>query len=189
MVQSLRMSEFLDSLETVPEILRESVARWWERASGEDALRARYGELPDALREELPRVIAGSEFAAAVLIQDPEALNWLRRNAAPAAVRAANGEYAKRAASPAATAPAQKVLREWRRRQMLRIAWRDIAGAAGAAETLRELSELADACVRAAETAARTHLRSTYGDPRTAGGEPACFIVLAMGKLGGRELN
>ena len=39
------------------------------------------------------------------------------------------------------------LLRQWRRREMLRIAWRDIAGGAAVAETLQAVSDLADATI------------------------------------------
>ena len=177
------------SLHSVPEILRESVLRWWERAGGQDAWCAAYEALPETLRDELPRVVAGSEFAASALSRDPEALAWLSRNAGPADAQQANSEYERRTASATSGAEAQRLLRAWRRREMLRIAWCEIAGRASVADTLRSLSELADGCVRAAVAAAQTHLQTPFGRPRGAGGAEVPLIVLGMGKLGGRELN
>ncbi|MGO9425239.1 MAG: bifunctional [glutamate--ammonia ligase]-adenylyl-L-tyrosine phosphorylase/[glutamate--ammonia-ligase] adenylyltransferase [Steroidobacteraceae bacterium] len=177
------------SLHSVPEILRESVLRWWERAGGQDAWCAAYEALPETLRDELPRVVAGSEFAASALSRDPEALAWLSRNAAPADAQQANSEYERCTASATSGAEAQRLLRAWRRREMLRIAWCEIAGRASVADTLRSLSELADGCVRAAVAAAQTHMQTPFGRPRGAGGAEVPLIVLGMGKLGGRELN
>ncbi|MGO8830289.1 MAG: bifunctional [glutamate--ammonia ligase]-adenylyl-L-tyrosine phosphorylase/[glutamate--ammonia-ligase] adenylyltransferase [Steroidobacteraceae bacterium] len=177
------------SLHSVPGILHESVLRWWERASGQDAWCAAYEALPETLRDELPRVVAGSEFAASALSRDPEALAWLSRNAGPADAQQANTEYERRAASATSSAEAERLLRAWRRREMLRIAWCEIAGRASVADTLRSLSELADGCVRAAVAAAQTHLQTPFGRPRGAGGAEVPLIVLGMGQLGGRELN
>jgi glutamate-ammonia-ligase adenylyltransferase len=101
----------------------------------------------------------------------------------------ANDDYEKRAAAAAAVPEAKRLLREWRRRELLRIAWRDIAGHADTAETLSALSNLADACVRAAAAAAQRHLQPTFGLPLGEDGASVPFIVVAMGKLGGRELN
>ena len=50
----------------------------------------------------------------------------------------ANEDYERRAAAAAHVAEAQQILREWRRREMLRIAWRDIAAAHRYEETLRD---------------------------------------------------
>jgi [glutamine synthetase] adenylyltransferase / [glutamine synthetase]-adenylyl-L-tyrosine phosphorylase len=165
------------------------VIRWYERASALKALREIYDGLPDALKCELTRVIAASEFAASALIQDPEALAWVTENTVPSTARAANADYERLAGSAATISEAQRLLRRWRRREMLRIAWRDIAGHAGVRETLRDLSELADGCIRAAAAAAQTHLDAPFGRPRSPSGEDVPLIVLGMGKLGGFELN
>jgi glutamate-ammonia-ligase adenylyltransferase len=174
--------EYVDSL---PAVLRDGVVRWWERASRRQPLPELYDALPQMLREEFARVVAGSEFAASALIQDPQALGWLTHHVA----HVANEEYERRAAAAATTADAQRILREWRRREMLRIAWRDIAGHADVTETLRALSNLADGCIRAAAAAARAHLLTPFGVPRDPAGSEVALIVLGMGKLGGRELN
>jgi len=191
------------ALGAVPEPLQAHVSHWWERAATLPALVVVYEELPAALREELPRVVAGSEFVASALIQDPEALAWLDRKddpamasaADPAVSPAAGADYQRRASVATTTAEAQRILREWRRREMARIAWRDIGGRASVADTLRAVSDLADACIRAAVAAAQRHLETPFGRPRAAAAMPGAaagevpFIVVAMGKLGGRELN
>src|SRR5258707_548238 len=124
-----------------------------------------------------------------VLIQDPRALEWFGRHEEPSAARAAGADYEDRARSAPTAADAQRILREWRRREMLRIAWRDIAGRAGVRETLHALSDFADAAIRAAASAARLQLQPVFGLPRGAAHDEVPLIVLGMGKLGGRELN
>src|SRR5690242_16464024 len=80
-------------------------------------------------------------------------------------------------------------LRQIRRREMVRIAWRDLAGAADLAETLRDLSDLADACLQAAlRHLSRWHAEK-HGVARNAKGEAQSLVVLGLGKLGARELN
>jgi glutamate-ammonia-ligase adenylyltransferase len=173
----------------IPEILREPLARWWERACGGEVFRQAHAELPQDLRDELPRVAAGSEFVASVLIQDSQALSWFARHLEPSAARAASADYESRAAAAATTAEAQRILREWRRRELLRIAWRDIAGRSAVTETLHALSDFADAAIRAAASSAQAHLEPVFGRPRNAALKEVPLIVLGMGKLGGRELN
>ncbi len=56
-------------------------------------------------------------------------------------------------------------------------------------ETLHAVSDLADACIRAASAAAQLHLQPVFGMPRDSKREAVPLIVLGMGKLGGRELN
>ncbi len=81
-------------------------------------------------------------------------------------------------------------LRRMRNREMLRIAWRDLAGWADLAETVASLSALADACLD--ETLAKLYQWASARDGvpmEEAGGAAAKFVVLGMGKLGGEELN
>jgi glutamate-ammonia-ligase adenylyltransferase len=83
-----------------------------------------------------------------------------------------------------------ETLRNFRRRHMVRIAWRDIAGWADLDETLQELSALADACIDYAYRRSYDMLGARYGVPRDeATGEPMPMLILGLGKLGARELN
>jgi len=146
-------------------------------------------QLPRAHADELPKVVACSEFVATSLLQDPAALAWLASHDAPAAALAARRAAATRVLDAATPADAKLRLRVWRRREMLRIAWRDIAGRASVTETLGELSDFADAAIRAAAVLAARSLTPVFGTPRGASGAATPLIVLAMGKLGGSELN
>ncbi len=86
-------------------------------------------------------------------------------------------------------AQAQSLLRRWRRRELLRIAWRDLAGWADLEETLAGLSAFADAAINTALGFARQSLVARYGEPRSASGELQPLVIVGMGKLGGAELN
>lgn len=80
-------------------------------------------------------------------------------------------------------------LRRLRRRELVRIAWRDLACVAPLAEVLGDLSALADAAIATALAFATRALSATYGAPRSATGEMQELVVIGMGKLGGGELN
>jgi glutamate-ammonia-ligase adenylyltransferase len=169
----------MEFVESVPEVLRDSVERWWERASAQPDFTHRYRALSDVYRAQLPFVVAASEFVAQALIQDPAAF----------ALRGENADYEVQVGAAQSVEQALFLLREWRRREMVRIAWRDIAGTAGVAETLQSVSDLADATIRAAVASAQLHLRPIFGEPQRLNPAQSPFVVLAMGKLGGRELN
>jgi [glutamine synthetase] adenylyltransferase / [glutamine synthetase]-adenylyl-L-tyrosine phosphorylase len=168
--------EFLGS---VPEELRDSVERWWERAHAQAEFADRYRALCNSHRAQLPRIVAASEFVAQALIQDPAAL----------APGGANAHYEARVAAAQSAEQAMSLLREWRRREMVRIAWCDIAGTAAVVETLQAVSDLADATIRAAVASAERNLLPIFGRPQRSNPALSPFIVLGMGKLGGRELN
>lgn len=81
------------------------------------------------------------------------------------------------------------VLRQCRRREMVRIAWRDLAGWAELEETLQELSWLAESCIRYSLDCLFKQACQEYGTPVLTDGSVQQLIVLAMGKLGAWELN
>ena len=80
-------------------------------------------------------------------------------------------------------------LRLFRHRELVRIIWRDLNEGADVTESLRDLSDLADAAINAALDYADGLLRARHGAPRAEDGGPCGPGVVAMGKLGGHELN
>jgi len=142
--------------------------------------------------EEVEAVFACSDFVAESVQRVPGLLESLaaggemdrarrpgeQESAAMALVRDAADEASFMAA-----------LRQLRRRELVRIAWRDLVRAAPLVETLAELSGLADAAIRASHAYATGALAPRFGHPRGPAGEPQELLVLGMGKLGGGELN
>ncbi|HEY7390044.1 MAG TPA: glutamine-synthetase adenylyltransferase [Bryobacteraceae bacterium] len=83
--------------------------------------------------------------------------------------------------------PAEELAR-FRRRQLLRIAARDILGIASLSDVTEEISNLADAILDVAYRRIRRELEARHGESRLPDG--ACgFSIIALGKLGGKELN
>jgi len=170
----------------------ESLVRRALETLGADArARAALASAPARVRDSLARVFAASDFLAqscardAVLFAALISRGELERPLAPA-------EFAARAPPLPATlseAQAQSGLRRWRRYELARIAWRDLAGWADLDETLAELTAFADAAIRAAVDYARQTLVARYGEPRSGTGVAEPLVVLGMGKLGGGELN
>src|SRR5256885_5959100 len=66
---------------------------------------------------------------------------------------------------------------------MTRVALRELAGVAPLEETTGELSQIAEICIRRVFEYWDTELRKRHGSPA------AQFAILALGKLGGGELN
>ena len=81
------------------------------------------------------------------------------------------------------------VLRRIRRREMLRIAWRDLAGTASYATTVAELSALAEAVLDATLRLLENWMHREIGVPYSPVGIPQSMTILALGKLGAKELN
>jgi len=83
----------------------------------------------------------------------------------------------------------QQQLRYFRQREMVRIIWRDLACWADLAETMRDLSALADACIQQALGKLQQWLETDLGTPCDDEAKRQSLIVLGMGKLGAGELN
>jgi len=86
-------------------------------------------------------------------------------------------------------ATAMVVLRRMRRREWMRLAWREIADSSRVMDTLAELTDAADILIRGALDFANRSLVARHGVPRGADGEAQELMVFGMGKLGGGELN
>jgi len=140
----------------------------------------------------LARILSSSPFVTAYLLKQP---SWL-----PTALSSADllmrylpqemSEHVRASLRDAVTVDAFMLrLRQVRQREMVRIAWRDIAGWASVDETLADLSALADACLQETTHFAHQRLVFELGEPLTKSGQPQTLVIIAMGKLGAYELN
>jgi [glutamine synthetase] adenylyltransferase / [glutamine synthetase]-adenylyl-L-tyrosine phosphorylase len=80
-------------------------------------------------------------------------------------------------------------LAKFRRRQILRIMIRDVMGLGTLPEITGELTAVADVIVEVAYERIYRDLTAHYGQPRSEEGGEAHFAVIALGKMGGQELN
>src|SRR6266508_5694405 len=133
----------------------------------------------------LLHLLAVSSICAARLTQDPDVLLWLCQ---PQICRAPRGYaemvgYLQRSAGNSIADQGFSALRLWKGREMTRIAVRELANVASLEETTGELSQVAEICIRNVFEHWNTELRQQYGSPK------AEFAILALGKLGGGELN
>ncbi|MCB1802661.1 MAG: bifunctional [glutamate--ammonia ligase]-adenylyl-L-tyrosine phosphorylase/[glutamate--ammonia-ligase] adenylyltransferase, partial [Gammaproteobacteria bacterium] len=134
----------------------------------------------------------GSDFAAQLCLRQPGLLaelhgsGELERGLAPGEMHRA---LAADLDGVADEADLESRLRRFRQRQMLRIIWRDLLRSAPLDETLEDLSELADVCIRLALDHLHAWAIEKSGVPRDEQGRALSLVVLGMGKLGARELN
>ncbi len=158
-----------------------------ERAPDIDA---RIGAQP-ALAAELPVVWSASAFVARWCATEPEAFADLLASG-DLERPCSREELVARltAAAAAADEPAlMRGLRRTRTRELVRIAWRDIAGRVPLAQTMAELSTLADCAIECALDWIERDVRPALGTPLDERGNVARLVVFAMGKLGAHELN
>jgi glutamate-ammonia-ligase adenylyltransferase len=139
----------------------------------------------------LARVGGASQFLADALRRRPSTLAWLLEPRTMRVWLAEDlAEDLARALAPfPARAARMNALRRFKYRHLLRIGARDLLGDADLAVTAEELARLADACLGAALRDADRAARAEWGAPGDAHGEETGLAVIAMGKLGGDELN
>jgi glutamate-ammonia-ligase adenylyltransferase len=170
-----------------------------------DTARARYAALRESFGDGLPaledlpgdaaRVLACSEYVAQSCARHPDMLRALLESGElPRAFENTGAaSYASRTATAIEAsgddAELMQALRALKRREMVRIAWRDIGGLASFDETLEETSAFADAVLRASVDRLHVWLVRETGEPRGSDGSPQHLVVLALGKLGAGELN
>ena len=133
----------------------------------------------------LLHLLAVSSICAARLTRNPETLLWL---AQPEVCLASRGHAEMLAELHALTSDSEVdnnfgALRFWKGREMTRVAVRELAAVAPLEETTGELSQIAEICLRRVFEFWDAELRQRYGSPK------AEFAILALGKLGGGELN
>ncbi|ADE13383.1 (Glutamate--ammonia-ligase) adenylyltransferase [Nitrosococcus halophilus Nc 4] len=138
-------------------------------------------------------VWAASEFVASACICDPSLLLGLQESGDLFRPYEPN-DYAKTLERQLdeldSEAALMVALRRFRRREMVRIIWRDLAGWASLEEVLGELSQLAEACLDSALAFLHRWQSEELGTPHGAvSGQPQSLVVLGMGKLGAWELN
>src|SRR5690606_10422402 len=138
------------------------------------------------MASEAVRVGLVSDFVLSVLLRHSAAL--VQRLNDPAALDA-DTLVRDLSLDGLSEAEAMAKLRRFRQIEMARLAWRDMTPAATLPQSLADLSTLADALIRGALTFAVEQLAARHGVATDETGAPAPLLVLAMGKLGGRELN
>ncbi len=82
-----------------------------------------------------------------------------------------------------------RLLREYRCREMVRIAWRDLCGFSDLSETMEDCTSFAQACISRALHHLYLWQCNQLGTPFSLDGVRQYPVVIALGKLGARELN
>ncbi len=153
---------------------------------------ARLVQTPSALKYFITTA-SFSRFLSEEILQHPE---WLEEVSGMSRALTAS-EYKKRLGKFLMNQPTGKPLALslalFRREQILRILLRDVLGFCSLSEATEELSNLADAILHISYKRIRADLIARHGTPRFVdeNGEvwECGMSVIALGKLGGRELN
>jgi len=185
---------FNTALISIPQTLQPAVTRLWETL--QEPLR----ELITADRSvettlqthvaHLPRLLCCSEFCGRLLQRDPTLLLAVHSSTDETAGQPTLLEQYQLADTGTQDEAAfMQDLRRFRQRQMFLITWNDLCLAVGLERTLIDLSRLADFCLQQALEFAQARIRQRFGAAVDHHGNPQQLTILALGKLGGKELN
>ena len=181
----------IPSISNIPDVLQPSVTDVLNRLDGSTAFQNLFNE-DEQFAKLFFQVIPCSNFVADIMLRYPDQVSELVKSGRLYRSNNAN-ELSQIFDCPRDSVNTEQKklqqLRLVRHTELVRIAWRDIAGWAGIEETLQDLSDLADAAICNALYWATEELSDRFGMPVTADGSASHLIVLAMGKLGGAELN
>ncbi len=187
---------FLKDASLLPDLNRKEAEERWQKfvAAAEKA-----GLDPSAaapFHEEALRVFSFSEFVASqclsnpAILSNPELSSRLHAPSSPPRFEHLESLFKKGLLpAPIDDHSLGTTLRKFRHMEMVRIAWRDIAGLADLSETVSDLSNLAELSLHHACSAIHAWLADEYGEPLGESGSPLQLVTVAMGKLGARELN
>ena len=173
----------------VPPLLQTSADTHWQAY-----LKALKDKEPPggAWAEEVRWVFAMSDFVARTVTVRPALLTELVESG-DLERPCGDDDYGIRARGAVADAESEDELvlrlRRLRQREMVRIAWRDLTGRADLEGTVTELSAFCEAVLQETLSVLHRWQCRKYGEPRDRGGAPQSLVVVAMGKLGARELN
>ena len=144
-------------------------------------------------RESLPtllQLLSTSQYLADLLILDPASFDLLRLTEGSPVNRAdLMDEICSEVESLVDETSVMYSLRQYKRREILRISYGDVIRGHDIDMVTEQLSYLADSICEAALRASLRSLTDKYGSPCDRAGQHVPVVVLALGKLGGSELN
>ena len=174
----------------LPALLQEQAERHWARLL--PRLNADQLAALTPFQPQIMPLFALSDFIAESAIHSPDLLlELLQSGELQRAERQQEYEPALAALLEPVTdeEALKRVLRRFRRRQMMVIAWRELSAQAEVEESFVHLSTLADALITQALDWLYCRACREQGTPVNAEGVAQPLVVLGMGKLGGGELN
>ncbi len=136
---------------------------------------------------------AGSPFLCGLMMNNPGMIDELLDSLVLDQPRSADELRIELAELLRGATDPDPILHSFQDKELLRIGVRDLLGKAPIRETTAGLSDIAETVLNAVIDLQEPHVRARYGIPsitRESGEVVPCpYVVLGMGKLGGREIN
>jgi glutamate-ammonia-ligase adenylyltransferase len=182
----------MESIHRLSESLSKEIEETWGAFCA--AADAAAVPIPDdpAFQAEMKRVWAFSEFVSKCSISDPAMIldlygsGDLKRRYSE---NAFDTRFLKCLTGVDTEDILNREIRRLRQREMVRIAWRDLAGLADVSETMTALSLFADTCISHVLDKLYQWQCEASGVPLSEDRAQQFLVVIGLGKLGGNELN
>ena len=178
-----------------PEQALNQLERFFSQLPSPEPFLALFLKHPHAL-QTLSTLLGASPYLTGIVLNEPDLFVWLMKEEVwqtPLHRESLVREILEQCRGMGTIEEAYPVLRQMKRRQILRIGAKDLTGFADFTETTGGLTTLAEATLEAAYQVADSFMKRRYGTPQVAddqGRAQECpFVILGMGKLGGGELN
>ena len=202
-----RQNDLLDQLQTLlpavsdPDMALNHLERYLSAGSptesDNDSQQNDYASMLDQMISQdavaLPGLLtlfSSSQYLADMLVNDREAYPRLRKTKGKRCTRAVlDAQLSPLLAAAETMDDAMQVIRQFKHQQTLRIAFGDLIVGHRVEQVAEQISYLAVALCEGAVSWARRQLKAEWGVPRKRDGNESQFVVLALGKLGGQELN
>ncbi len=177
-----------------PDMALNNLERYAEVVIDRGSLLSHLRDSPKSL-DLLLTLFGSSQHLSDILIRYPQDFHWLlqpgllrRAKSKEELIEELNGFFLR----VKSQARAWTALRRFKMRETLRIGLQDLLGNLDLIDVTQQLSLMADVVLQRAYESCYAELTHRYGEPRCTGpsGDTICeFAVIAMGKLGGGELN
>jgi glutamate-ammonia-ligase adenylyltransferase len=178
-----------------PDLALNNLERFAQKVIDRHFLLGLFRDNPRILQLALT-IFGSSQFLSDIVVRQPQLFEWLLE---PGVLHRPKSkeELAQEVRQAVAGAPTPErkwtALRRCKSQEILRIGLQDLVGRQNLVGITEELSNLADIVLGTAYELCRSELVRRHGVPQLTGeagrGRECAFVILGMGKLGGRELN
>ena len=172
-----------------PDMALNNLERFVSAARSPIALAALFERDATALTILL-RIFSASQYLSDQLVRDTESYDSLRLTEGQLyTLDVLVDELVAEISEATQPQQAMQILRRFKYRETLRIAFGDLVIGHRLEQTAEQISFVAQAVIQAALSFANRELAQQMGRPQISSDHPCRFTVLALGKLGGGELN
>jgi [glutamine synthetase] adenylyltransferase / [glutamine synthetase]-adenylyl-L-tyrosine phosphorylase len=147
--------------------------------------------LPATFADLLQKTLSCSRYAKRALETDHRLLNWLQESCNTPCSRTEMQVLLQQSGLDLDDeTELARAVRKLRKQVMVKLILRDLNGLADLNEIMQSMTALAEVCVQRAQACLTRALQAQFGSPSGEAGATAQeLLVIAMGKLGGGELN